>query len=108
MDIKRSSHINRYSDNIVVEKISLTEFIMSGYSKDFYRTSVGDDNKIVMFDPPGGPFMTAEYKNQPGTDMGYFEEEWKGFIVEAIDFIGDSVKLTCFYETKVEWDQLKQ
>lgn len=107
MDIKRSSHINRYSDNIVVERISLTEFIMSGYSKDFYRTSVGEDNKIIMFDPPGGPFMTAKYENQPGTDMEYFEEEWKGFVVEAMDFTEDGVKLTCFYETKVEWDQLK-
>ena len=112
MDIKfsvsKSSHINRYSDPIVVERISLTEFIMSGYSADFYRTSVTDDNKLIMFDPAGGPYTTAKHGDQPGTDMGYYETEWKGFIIESMEFVENGIKLTCFYETKVEWDELKK
>lgn len=113
MDIKymvnKSSHINRYSDKIIVERISLTEFIMSGYSPDFYRTSVTEDNKLIMFDPPGGPYMTAEHGDQPGTNMGYFETEWKGFVVESMEFVEEGgIKLKCFYETKVEWDELKR
>ena len=108
MDTKRSSHINRYSDDIVVERISLTEFIMSGYSDTFYRTSVTEDNKLIMFDPPGGPYTTARYENQPGTDMGYYETEWKGFIIESMEFVEGGIKLTCFYETKVVWDELKK
>ena len=107
MDIKRSSYVNRHSDTIVVERISLTEFIMSGYS-DFYRTSVTDDNKLIMFDPPGGPYTTAKHGNQPGADMGYYETEWKGFIIESMEFVEGGIKLTCFYETKVEWDELKR
>ena len=107
-NIKKSSHINRDSDTIVVERISLTEFIMSGYSSDFYRTSRTDDNKLIMFDPPGGPYTTVKHENQPGTDMGYYETEWKGFIVEAMEVVGKGIKLTCFYETKVEWEELKK
>lgn len=106
-NIKRSSYVNRHSDTIVVERISLTEFIMSGYT-DFYRTSVTDDNKLVMFDPPGGPYTTAKHGNQPGTDMGYYETEWKGFIIESMEFVEGGIKLTCFYETKVVWDELKK
>lgn len=105
--VNKSSYVNRYSDKIVIEKISMTEFIMSGYSPDFYRTSVTEDNKLIMFDPPGGPYMTAEHGNQPGTDMGYFETEWKGFTIESMEFVEGGIKLTCFYETKVEWDELK-
>jgi hypothetical protein len=108
MNIKKSSHINRCSDEIVVERISLTKFIMSGYSADFYRTSVTDDNKIIMFDPPGGPYTTAKHGGQPGTDMGYHEEEWKGLVVEQMDFVEKGIKLTCYYETKVEWEELKK
>jgi hypothetical protein len=110
MDIKkkRSSHVNRYSDEIVVERISLTEFIMSGYSSDFYRTSVTDDNKLIMFDPPGGPYTTAKHGAQPGTDMGYYEEEWKGLVIESMEFVEAGIKLTCFYETKVDWIQIKE
>jgi hypothetical protein len=107
-NIKRSSHVNRHSDTIVVERISLTEFIMSGYSADFYRTSVTDDNKIIMFDPPGGPYTTAKHDCQPGTDMVFYEEEWKGLVVEQIDFVEKGIKLTCYYETKVEWEELKK
>ena len=107
MDIKKSSHVNRDSDTIVVERISLTEFIMSGYSDTFYRTSVTEDNKLIMFDPPGGPYTTARYENQPGTDMGYYETEWKGLIIESMEFVEGGIKLTCFYETKVVWDELK-
>jgi hypothetical protein len=107
-NIKRSSHVNRHSDTIVVERISLTEFIMSGYSPDFYRTSRTDDNKLIMFDPPGGPYTTAKYDGQPGADMGYYETEWKGLIVEAMEFVEQGIKLTCFYETKVVWDELKK
>ena len=106
-NIKRSSHVNRHSDTIVVERISLTEFIMSGYSSDFYRTSRTDDNKLIMFDPPGGPYTTAKYDGQQGADMGYYETEWKGLIVEAMEFVEQGIKLTCFYETKVEWVKLK-
>jgi hypothetical protein len=106
MDIKKSSHLNRHSDTIVVERISLTEFIMSGYS-DFYRTSHTDDNKLIMFDPPGGPYTTAKHGNQPGADMGYYEEEWKGLVVETMNFVEDGIKLTCFYETKVDWIDIK-
>jgi hypothetical protein len=105
--IEKSSHLNRHSDTIVVERISLTEFIMSGYS-DFYRTSVTDDNKLIMFDPPGGPYTTAKHGNQPGADMGYYETEWKGFIIESMEFVEGGIKLTCFYETKVVWDELKK
>lgn len=108
MAIKKSIHINRYSEEITVERISLTEFIMSGYSKDFYRTSIARDNTtLIMFDPAGGPYTTAKHGAQPGTDMGYYEEEWKGLVVETMNFMEDGIKLTCFYETKVEWDQLK-
>jgi len=108
MNIKKSTYINRHLDTIVVERISLTEFIMSGYSADFYRTSVTDDNKIIMFDPPGGPYTAAKHEGQPGTDMGYHEEEWKGLVVEQIDFVEKGIKLTCYYETKVEWEELKK
>jgi len=107
MNIKESIYINRHSDKIVVERISLTGFIMSGYS-DFYRTSVTDDNKLIMFDPPGGPYTTAKHENQPGADMGYYETEWEGLIVEAMEFVEGGIKLTCFYETKVVWDELKK
>jgi len=107
-NIKRSSYVNRHSDTIVVERISLTEFIMSGYSPDFYRTSITDDNKLIMFDPPGGPYTTAEHGNQPGADMGYYESEWEGLVVEAMEFVEQGIKLTCFYKTKVVWDELKK
>jgi len=107
-NIKKSSYINRHLDTIVVERISLTEFIMSGYSPDFYRTSVTDDNKIIMFDPPGGPYTAAKHEGQPGTDMVFYEEEWKGLVVEQIDFVEKGIKLTCYYETKVEWEELKK
>jgi hypothetical protein len=107
MNIKESIHLNRHSDEIKVKRISLTEFIMSGYS-DFYRTSVTDDNKLIMFDPPGGPYTTAEHGNQPGADMGYYESEWEGLVVEAMEFVEQGIKLTCFYKTKVEWDGLKK
>jgi hypothetical protein len=40
--------------------------------------------------------------------MGYYEEEWKGLVVEAMEFIEQGIKLTCFYKTKVEWDELKK
>ena len=106
--IEKSSHINRHSDTIVVERISLTEFIMSGYSADFYRTSVTDDNKLIMFDPPGGPYTTVEHGDQPGADMGYYDTEWEGLVVEAMEFVEQGIKLTCFYKTKVVWDELKK
>jgi hypothetical protein len=105
--IKESEFVNRHSDRILVKRISLTEFIMSGYSKDFYRTSVTDDNTLIMFDPPGGPYTTAKHGAQPGTDMGYYEEEWKGLVVETMNFVEDGIKLTCFYETKVDWIDIK-
>ena len=106
MDIKKSSHVNRDSDTIVVERISLTEFIMSGYSKDFYRTSVTDDNKLIMFDPPGGPYTTAKHGDQPGTDMGYYETEWKDLVVESMEFVENGIKLTCIYTGQIIWEQI--
>lgn len=105
--IKEHTYSNRHSNKILVNRISLTEFIMSGYSDVFYRTSVTEDGKLVMFDPPGGPYTTAKYQDWPGTNMGIYDEEWEGLIVESMEFTEEGVKLTCFYETKVEWIDLK-
>lgn len=107
-NIVRSIYINRHSDTIIVERISINEFIISGYSADFYRTSATDEGKIIMFDPPGGPYTTAKHELQSGTDMGFYETEWKDLVVEEMEFVESGIKLRCFYETKVVWEELKK
>jgi hypothetical protein len=106
MDIKEVTDRNRDGDIIRVKRISLNEFIMSGYSPSFYRTSRTDDNRVIMFDPSGGPYTTAKHGEQPGTDMGYYHDEWKNLIVESIEFLEDGVKLTCTYDKKITWEQI--
>lgn len=108
MDIKEVIHENRMGDEIKVERISLNEFILTGYSPVFFRTSRSEENKTIMFDPSGGPYTTAKYKEQPGTDMGYYHEDWKDLIVETIDIQEDGgIKLTCTYDGKITWKQLE-
>lgn len=104
-----TTHMNRYGVNIKITRIGLLEFLMEYIDMFFMRTSVTDDDRIIMFDPSGGPYMTAEHGNQPGTDMGYFLDEWKGLIVGDIKW-GEkegSVILSCYSENPVEWVDVK-
>lgn len=104
--IKEYNFTNRDNDKISIKKISINEFIMSGYSPSFYRTSRSDDNKVIMFDPSGGPYTTARYGEQPGTDMGHYVNEWKDLVVDSIEFLEEGVKLTCIYTAKIIWEQI--
>jgi hypothetical protein len=107
--INRHTHRNRYGEDIVISKVGDTDFIMSRIPMDFMRTSVNEKNEVIMFDPSGGPYITAEHGDQPGVDMGWFEPEWKHFIIEKIEFdlIGKSAKLKCKYMKPIYWEQIK-
>jgi hypothetical protein len=106
--IKEVVSPNRNGDKIKVVRISLNEFILTGYSPVFFRTSRSNENRTIMFDPSGGPYTTAKYGDQPGTDMGYYHEDWKDLVVEAIDIQEDGgIKLTCSYDGKITWEQIE-
>jgi hypothetical protein len=92
-----------------ITRISETEFTMSGIDMSFMRTSTDSEGKTIMFDPPGGPYTTAQTGSQPGTDLGYYDEEWKYFIVEKIEFqqMKPEALLTCIYTKPIEWEQVK-
>lgn len=107
--VDRHTHRNRYGEDIVISKVGDTEFIMSNISTFFMRTSVNEQNEIIMFDPSGGPYITAEHGNQPGVDMGWFEPEWKHFVIEKIELDTEkkTARLKCKYTKPIEWEAVK-
>ena len=100
---------NRTGTRMQIKRISQTEFMMSGIDMSFMRTSLNEDGKIIMFDPPGGPYTTSQTDLQPGTDLGYYDEEWKHFIVEKIEFqqMKPEALLTCIYTKPIDWEQVQ-
>lgn len=100
---------NRMGTEITITKIGSDEFIMSGLEFDFMRYSKNGD-EIVMFDPPGGPFITAECGNQPGTNMRYFDPAWKDFVIEKIEIDYDQkiARLRCIYAKPIQWETVKK
>ena len=104
-----TTHMNRYGNNIKITRIDLLEFLIEDLDVFFMRTSKTDDGRTIMFDPSGGPYVTAEYGDQPGTNMGYFHEEWDGLVVGDIKW-GEkegSVTLFCYSENPIEWVEVK-
>jgi hypothetical protein len=63
----------------------------------------------MLVPPVGCPYITAQIGSQPGTDLGYYDEEWKYFIVEKIEFqqMKPEALLTCIYTKPIEWEQVK-
>lgn len=100
---------NRYGNSMTLFRKDLLEFIMGGVDTFYMRFSKTDDGKLIMFDPAGGPFITAEYENQPGTNMGSFREEWEDLIVESIELRSEEKMaiLKCYSKRPVEWVDVK-
>jgi hypothetical protein len=100
---------NRIGTKMQIKRMTQTEFMMSGIDMSFMRTSQNEDGKIIMFDPHGGPYTTAQSGLQPGTDLGYYDEGWKYFVVEKIEFqhMKPEALLTCIYTKPIDWEQVK-
>jgi len=92
-----------------ITRISELQFMMEGIDMSYMRTSTTDDGRTVMFDPPGGPYTTAESGDQPGTDLVYYDPSWKHFVVERIEFQEDkpNALLTCKYTKPIVWEKVK-
>jgi hypothetical protein len=101
---------NRIGTKMSITRISEAEFIMSGIDMSYMRTSLNEDRETIMFDPPGGPYTTAQSGSQPGTDLGYYDEEWKYFVVEKIEFqqMKPEALLTCIYTKPIDWETLEK
>ena len=99
---------NRMGSEITIVKISNSDFVMSGFELDFIRYSMNGD-EIVMFDPAGGPFITAVCGDQPGSDMGYFNTAWKDLVIEKIeiDYVQKIARLGCRYTKPIHWETVK-
>jgi hypothetical protein len=100
---------NRAGVKMTITRISELQFMMKGIDTSFMRTSTDNEGKLVMFDPPGGPYTTAEAGHQPGTNLGYYDQSWKHFVVERIEFQGDKpdALLTCKYTKPIVWEKIK-
>jgi len=110
IDIKKTvSFKNRHGKEILISRTGLNEFRMRGIDTFFMRTSTTDDGKLIMFDPSGGPYMTAEHNDSPGIDMGFFDIEWEGLRVESMTWgeISGEVILKCYSEKPVDWVEVK-
>lgn len=98
---------NRYGTVLEFKRTSISEFLVSNIPNFFARRSMTESGETVMYDPSGGPYIGAEIDGHPGTDMGYYDDEWKGLIVNNIEILeGDQIILRC-YGVPVEWDQIK-
>jgi hypothetical protein len=100
---------NRHGKDMTVARMGLLEFVMGGIDMFYMRYSKSDDGNLIMFDPSGGPYITAEHGNHPGTNMGFFREEWKDLIIESIEWgieEGTAI-LKCYSKRPVEWVDIK-
>jgi len=110
--MKKKSYVNRYGDEIrilEIKEIGNSDFIMSNINMDFMRISFNEKDEVIMFDPPGGPYVTAEHGNQPGLDMGWFDPKWEYHIIEKIElnYSEKTAKLKCKYTKPIEWKVVK-
>ena len=107
--IDRISFKNRYENELEIIKTGDVEFKILKLPMDFMRTSLTGQGEVIMFDPPGGPFITANHNNQPGVDMGWFNPEWKYFVIEKIDldYKRKTARLTCIYTKPIDWIGIK-
>lgn len=80
---------NRYGDEIEFKRES--DFLFSMNGGQYYRFALfgGENNQNIysMADPSGGPYVSS------GLDMGRFDREWDGLIVDYITIENDSVLL---------------
>ena len=88
--------IKKHRDGLVCEALAKAILTAQGF---IVFTPISDKGPIDMI---------AKHGAQPGPDMGYYEEEWKGLVIESMEFVEAGIKLTCFYETKVDWIQIKE
>lgn len=110
-------HVNRLGRITHINKISPLEFTIKHLDLDYMRISREGDN-VVMFDPSGGPCITAECSTYSGTKMEMFDSAWKDLIVEKIEFRTEGAKdastkdvttcfLKCRYTKPIEWIEVK-
>jgi hypothetical protein len=106
---KTVEFINRDRHTIQITRVSELEFMMKGVDMNYMRTSVSNNGELIMFDPSGGPYTSAKYGEQPGTNMGYYHKDWDMFIVEKIEFQKDKpdVLLSCSYMKPIYWEKIK-
>jgi hypothetical protein len=107
--MEKKIFVNRYSDNILFERIDPLKFRMSGFNS--YGTRyIGNshDSGISAVDPSGGPLISNKSYGV-ATNMGEFNTKWKYLDVESIDPDGDSINviLTCIYNKEIEWKTIK-
>ena len=105
----RCTYENRHGSEIQIIKTGDVDFAMHNVPMDFMRTSRNEYNEVIMFDPPGGPYIAAEFGDQPGFDMGWFDPEWKHLVIEKIDLDleKESARLKCKYTKPIEWEKVK-
>ena len=99
---------NRQGHVIKVTRKDILEFLIEDMDTAFMRTSVSDTGDLVMVDPSGGPYITAEHGNQPGMPMSYFDLDWDGLIIQKMYWHSDnSLSIECYCDKPVEWNQIK-
>lgn len=101
----KTQYRNRYGDVITFEKkddvIEVTgfsdHFRLGGWPGELEMPNY----KFSMFDPSGGPYITAQAEwhgeETSGTDMGEFLEEWQGL---TIDYITVEEGVACLHLKK--------
>lgn len=99
---------NRQGHVIKVTRKDILEFLIEDMDTAFMRTSLSDTGDLVMVDPAGGPYITAEHGNQPGMPMSYFDLDWDGLIIQKMYWNSDnSLSIECYCDKPVEWNQIK-
>ena len=99
---------NRHGHVIKVTRKDILEFLIEDMDTSFMRTSVSDAGDLVMVDPAGGPYITAEHGDQPGMLMSYFDLDWGDLIIEKMYWNPDnSLTIKCYTIIPVEWEQIK-
>ncbi len=110
--MEKKIFINRYSDNILFERIDPLKFRMSGFHSYGIRYIKNDrDSCISAVDPSGGPVIASKsyVPYNQATNMGEFNIKWKYLDVETIEPEGDTgnIILTCTYSKEIEWKTIK-
>lgn len=107
--MEKRTYVNRYSDDILFERIDPLKFRMSGFVSYGIRYIKNDsDSSISAVDPSGGPCISNKSYGEV-TNMGEFNIKWKYLDVETIEPEGDTgnIILTCKYSKEIEWKTIK-
>lgn len=79
---------NRYGDKYAYKKLDENTILWTGEFK-YNRASWDDEDRIIMIDPSGGPYI------EQGWDMGKEHKNFSGMIVDHFKYHKDGYRIIC-------------